>query len=385
MQARTSARAAALAVAIALIAAVPAGAATELMRGRLTDAGAGTGPGKVRVYAWPHHRKALSLPLVGQAETGPDGSFTVTASDDAQLQRLARQRNGWIDFIAVGDTSRHQGQKVFTAYVGRQGGHLRSVTPSGMTASAGTARIATADRTPTLAVNARQPLPSLATASAAGIDTSRCRADYQTQPVQKSRALTAVGELNNAYNDGTRGKFTYAQERTADTNIGVAISYDGGETFSIDSENHIADVGSVTFPRAERRYSRRLRTLFEYTREAARTDTCAPWTVRIRATSWIGGDDESIKQRGTLDRCDASRLQGHTPGTQFRRDSRAATRWTKGVEAFGVNISTQTGFSKNAVLDYAFGGRNGKPHYVCGSDGAQSPYESGRVFSGATH
>src|SRR3954451_9265590 len=101
------------AVASALIAAAPASAATELTTGRLTDAhGRGT-TGEVRVYAWPHHTKAMDLPLLGVAQAAADGTFTVVATDDAQLERLAAQRDGFLDMTAVADTPGYQGERTW--------------------------------------------------------------------------------------------------------------------------------------------------------------------------------------------------------------------------------------------------------------------------------
>jgi hypothetical protein len=45
-------------------------------------------------------------------------------------------------------------------------------------------------------------------------------------------------------------------------------------------------------------------------------------------------------------------------------------------------LTTQSGFNKHVQLDYAFEGRPGKTHYICGPDGTQSAMEAGRVFSG---
>src|SRR3954468_1091264 len=83
-----------LAIACSLIAAASASAATQLTSGRLTDAqGRGT-VGEVRVYAWPHHTKAMDLPLLGVAHAAADGTFTVVAIDDRRLQRLPPPRGG---------------------------------------------------------------------------------------------------------------------------------------------------------------------------------------------------------------------------------------------------------------------------------------------------
>jgi hypothetical protein len=63
-------------------------------------------------------------------------------------------------------------------------------------------------------------------------------------------------------------------------------------------------------------------------------------------------------------------------------ESNRAVRWTVGVEAFGVALTSQSGFSKNVKLSYRFGGSGRKVHRVCGTDGKQAIWQSGRAFSG---
>ena len=87
-----------------LVSSAAAEAQPALVSGQLTDAGGRPTAGAVRVYAWPNHDRAATLPLVGQAQTDASGRFTVYGASDAQLVELALQREGWLDFIAVGDT-----------------------------------------------------------------------------------------------------------------------------------------------------------------------------------------------------------------------------------------------------------------------------------------
>jgi hypothetical protein len=164
-----------------------------------------------------------------------------------------------------------------------------------------------------------------------------------------TRELAVVGELNNAYNDGTRGKFTYSRNKTADTHFGIALSSDSGDSWNITGEKHIDDRGSVTFPRATRRYARRLKSLFEFTKYQVRNSTCAEWDIEVRATAWIDGSNSETRQKGTLDRCDPNRLEGFEGGAEFHRFRSEAVRWTKGVQAFGVYLTTRSGFSENVT------------------------------------
>ena len=137
------------------------------------------------------------------------------------------------------------------------------------------------------------------------------------------------------------------------------------------------------FPPANRRYARKLRTLFEFSHQAARNNTCAVWDHYVRAESWIGGTNSDLRQPGALHRCDPRAVRGYEGSARFHRKRNEAVRWTRGVDVFGVHLTAQSGFSENVRLDYTFGGPVRKQHFLCGPDGRTGPYEAGRVFSGA--
>jgi hypothetical protein len=58
-------------------------------------------------------------------------------------------------------------------------------------------------------------------------------------------------------------------------------------------------------------------------------------------------------------------------------------RWNRGATAFGAGITARSGFDQKVAISHAFGGKQGKQHYLCGPDGRQSPARAGRIFSGA--
>jgi hypothetical protein len=211
-----------------------------------------------------------------------------------------------------------------------------------------------------------------------------CKTGYWVKKPVNTPQWAVVGELNNAYNDGTAATFTYARDHTADTDFSVAVSSDGGETFELHGQTHIGDYGKVVWPTFRRRFARKMRSKFQFTLEAARADTCAVWSEKIHATAWLSGTDFTIKQAGTLDKCDSSWVGGSAgAGSEWERDHNDAVRWTRGVSAFGVELTSQSGFSTHVVTHYVFGGPENKMHYVCGPNGRQSPFLSGRIFSGA--
>jgi hypothetical protein len=370
----------AFALAVAVTFAAPAGAhAAVLTTGVLTNASGAPSSGEVRVYAFGLPRggeKEHSMPLLGTATAGSDGAFTVIAADDAQLSALALARGGWLDLAAVGDTPGSRAQWGFTVFVDRPARSARVSSADSVLDSGGVARAATATtRVPQIRLQAKRPVPFALVSQFGDCDTKMV-----TRKPVSVRKLALVGELNNAYNDGTRAKFSYARQNSAETSFGIAQTYEGG-TVTISGENTITNKGTIGFPRALKRYSRKLRSKFEFTKYEVKASECAVWETEIRATSWIGGTDSTIKQDG-LDKCDPAKLGSFEGGASFTRDRNKATRYTRAVEAFGVNLTSTSGFSKNITLDYAFGGPPAKHHYICGADGQQSPMEAGRVLSG---
>src|SRR4051812_8840528 len=87
--------------------------------------------------------------------------------------------------------------------------------------------------------------------------------------------------------------------------------------------------------------------------------------------AWPWGD--TIKEKGTLDRCDPGYVGGNDSGAQFTRSTNSAVRWNNGVSVFGVTLTAQRGFSKNVTIDCKFRGPTRKKHYVCGQTAAGPP------------
>ena len=108
--------------------AAPAHGAAVLTTGQLTGAGRAAVSGEVRVYAWPRRRRRWSFRCCGSATAAADGRFSVAASDDRALLRLARPRGGWLDFTAVADAAGRQGRDLHRLRERRRG-RVRVVTP----------------------------------------------------------------------------------------------------------------------------------------------------------------------------------------------------------------------------------------------------------------
>ena len=368
-----------LATAATLACAGNAGASTVLTTGTLTGPTGAPSRGEVQVYAWPDADRRMDLPLLGSAKAGRDGTFSVMADDEQQLLELAGKRGGWLDFTAVASVPGREGDWTFSGYVANEGGRPR-VIRADVADAAGDRTLAQASalpRPPEIDLRAGRVRPVVATA-ARGCENKR-----QVTDPEYSRAWTVVGEVNNAYNDGTWARFRYGRAQGADTEFGVAANY-GGSTWTIGGTNSVSDEGFATFPTVRKRYSRRMRTLFEFKKQSARNNTCAVWDTYIKAVTWHGGDNDDVRVRDGLDRCDRSLTATWSGGAKFKRSRNEAVRYDYGVEVFGVGLTAKSGFSQDVTVEYGFKGAKTKKHYLCGPDGRQSPFTAGRITSGGT-
>ena len=334
--------------------------------------------GEVRVYADLETKGRTVSPLVGKAAVGPDGTFSVRAAHPRRLAGLAAGQNGWVDLATVAETATHTGQWITTVRVRRTpgGGVVVQGAREGFTAVPTARAAAAATRPGAITVRADQ-------LKVRTFQTGRCQNRRERLKTQTRRALVVVGELNNAYSDGTRARFDYAREGHAETAVGIAHSADGGNSFSIGGQKTVTNEGTIGFAPFTTRRQRRMRTQFEFTRRGARNNTCAKFDIEVKATSWIGGANTKMRQHGALGKCDSRQLEGYPAGTLFQTRRATAARYTKGVSVFGVSLTSTSGFSENVKVSHRFGGRGGRRHWLCGPDGKQSPFEASRVFSGA--
>ncbi len=373
----------ALLVALMVLLLLPAtgSAAALIATGTLTDMSGAPAGGQIRAYGWvfPERGQILEMPLLGTATADADGRFSVRSNNDERLRLLAGLRRGFVDVLVVGDTGTYNGSWGFTGFVDSANGiaHVSAAEATIEARAAGAVASTAAARTPEITVRARSRTAFTRAAQFAGCDSIR-----RIRARGSMRKMTVIGEINNAYNDGTQGIFEYSRRNTAETTIGAATQLENG-SWSISAEYTVTNKGSIRFPPFERRISRKLRSLFEYTRYEVQSSSCAAWgEPYIRATSWIGDYDYSIKQDG-IDKCDARFLEGAGGGGRWERTTGAAVRFTRAVEAFGVNLTARSGFSDNVSLAYRWGGAEAKKHYICGADGKASAFTTGRVFSGS--
>lgn len=364
------------------LAGAPVADATTLTSGVLTDKNGHPSAGTVTVF--PSLAKTGKWPMLGSATAGADGRFSVEVADPSVLSKYTRgsgrQRVGdYTAWATLADGS--TGTWTFSGIVDGRGPGTSVIAPDALS-TAGAASAASGVSAPFIRVPADEP-PARGRASASAWPVPKDCPLVSTEVLGDDDAWTIVGELNNAYNDGTQATFTYGTAQETSSYIGVATKLAGGE-FSIDGETYIRDKGSVADSQA-RRYARKIRSGFHYKRlKQVGYGFCTGRTYyTVMATSFLGGK-QTRKQRGTLDKCVRDDPVGrlYESGGQFHREVNSAVRWSGGVNVFGVGLTTRSGFDRDVQLDYAFRGPPDKAHYICGPDGRQSPMIAGRVFSG---
>lgn len=365
----------------------PAGAV--LIAGVVRDEHGAPVAGPVSVSVMPRDvETGDTYPVVAQGVADASGQFQATVTDAATLSAIANRQHGWVETITASDNAASASPGVRSIRVWEDDAGRMQITPQAVARRAATEGGAVPAVTPTLDLTVAAPI---AGGTARG-GTRACNVTplWKVKSTEMASNWATVGELNNAYNDGTKATFSYGRGGDRSTSFGIAVSVSYGSaagSYSVTDEATISHSARVTFPEFNRRLARKMRTQFRYKRTIEER-VCPNTGVKdvrktVRATGWWGGTDTSVKQPEGLDKCDPRAVFGWEGGTKFMRDRNAAVRYTYGTEAFGVALSTQSGFSRNVTTEYAFGGRKAKKHYLCGPDGKTPATTAGRIFSGA--
>ncbi|MFT4034395.1 MAG: hypothetical protein QM679_02340 [Patulibacter sp.] len=373
----------------AITLAAPAAASEPLFTGTLTDKAGNPISGPMFVTAMPDNmRKYRATFTVGTAEADANGHYEVTVTDAARIKQLAAEQEGVVDFAIASQLPGVEGSGFVSRRVVRDGDDLRLVDSS---LDAAAARRASAGP-PVVDFQANDR--RVATRMGGALTLAEPLASRQQvamcmktgiESVKSISKWTIIGELNNAYNDGTVATFTYGRSHHAETTIGVAqATADGG--WEISATKEMTNSGEIGFPPAKRRWARKLQTGFEYTKTTEKIWCGFSGYERttIRPTNWDGGARDVIKQAKALDRCDRA-VKSYPPNARARTAKQSAIRWNGAVNAFGASLTAQSGFSDNVIIEYHFGGRGNKQHRVCGEDGKQPIWEAGRIYSGTRH
>lgn len=368
----------------------PAGAV--LIAGVVRDEHGAPVAGPVSVSVMPRDvETGDTYPVVAQGVADASGQFQATVTDAATLSAIADRQEGWVETVTTSDNAASVSSGVRSVRVWDDGGRLR-VTPQSVARRAAENDVTPAPVTPMVDLKVAPPI------AGGTVRTGKAPACHVT-PLFKivdedvSTGWGVVGELNNAYNDGTSATFFYGRAGELTTSVGIAVALSKGKasgSFSIDDMATITKSASVEFPAFKRRLARKLRTGFRYKRTIeerscpGRPETLERRTT-VRAIAWNGGSNIDVKQPAALDQCNARVLknESYAGGTTFTRDRNEAATYIIGGEAFGVALRMQSGYSKNVVSKFSFGGRASKKHYLCGADGVSSATRSGRIFSGA--
>ena len=161
----------------------------------------------MRVYAWPDADRRMDLPLLGSDRRAGRHVQRRGRATSSSCSRSRAQRGGLAGLHRRGErprAARATGRSPATSPT-RAGGPR---DPPDVADAAGDRTLAQASalpRPPEIDLRAGRVPPVVATA-ARGCENKR-----QVTDPQYSRAWTVVGELNNAYNDGTWARFRYGR------------------------------------------------------------------------------------------------------------------------------------------------------------------------------
>lgn len=363
-----------------------AGGGQVLLAGKVADKAGLPIAGPVSVSLMPRDIKTgESYPIVATGLAGADGRFVARVTDPKMLAKVAKKQNGWIETVTSADNAVSASSGLRSLQIKTSGDKLQIASRASVLA-ARSQGVLTPAATPTVDLAVVPPRVS-ADGGRRAKETRACPVTplWKTIKSERQTKWTVIGELNNAHNDGTVAKFEYGRNGNTETTFGIATALNGASA-SISETNQVEDNARLQFPEFKRRLSRKMRTGFEYLKTTEKRECEATGVsdtrTTIRAVAWKSGTDTNVKQKGGLNRCRRD-LPTYARGTSFTRDRNRAVRWDSGVDAFGVYLTTQSGFSQNVVVSYEFGKSKTYKYYLCGSDGGSSANRSGRITAGA--
>ena len=169
--------------------------------------------------------------------------------------------------------------------------------------------------------------------------------------------IVTVGE---AYvSNGTTVDFGY----TTGSNSSLGVAFDGGGGFKADGTSSVSSTSSVDFAPYSGTGGVQFRTQFVYKKFRAQC-TGSEATYTVRATSYAGGTyPKPIAASSTPS---ASKCVVQKAKSVFTTNTSSATTFSAGVgisSDIGINLSSHTGYSKNAQLKFSFS----KDSHLCGT------------------
>jgi hypothetical protein len=332
---------------LALVLPAATHAAGPAVAGKLVDEhGAPVAGGTVTVYPALDVEGETVIEPIGSAVTDRLGRFAVSAVPSPELAEEAAANGGWANLELVATNGRRVTYRAFTTRLD-------------------------ASKTVAVSLTGSASAPMQARAAARGVPCP-----YFKRVVAETNRYTTVGELHTGRNSS--GWFRYG--RSADSDIGVGLSYDGVR-WSVSGEAHVGnDLTAWVQIRRGSSWAHKVRSSFHYKKYRHATCFRRWWTVK--ATRWnsglLVGDDQSYWDN----RCgqDYRRYAvGYAPGTSFHRDRNELRRYSFAVAVFGARLSAQSGASTFVQSHWNFGSRYSR-YWLCGDNAM--PTQADRVFAG---
>jgi hypothetical protein len=321
------------------------------------------------VGAW--FADANGLVMVASAAAGADGSFSLRAASTGAMRRAAGRNDGWLNLIVAGGSADRQGSVAITrrlqdgAWIGRHGSLQVDITADAALTPAQRGEVGR--------------FASAVSGSAAGTAVQSltylsCYPDRE----ETWRGYTVIGEVHT-WTDHTA---TWSYGKTADSDIGVGISYNG-TAWQQSGTFHVGTSSSSTVAKAAGSlYGRLLLSRFEY-RKLHWTGYCPFLPVyTITPVRWLSGLVEGADVRQYDGYCGsyyAANAAEFGPNTRWSRNRSDYATFGGAVTAFGlVKLTAQSGLSTDVQVTHTFG--SGKSHRLCGNDG--DILHAHRVFAG---
>jgi hypothetical protein len=350
----------------ARVMAVPGGApvASGVLRNAGGDPMAGT------VALWYQDPDRGELVLAASTNVGPDGRYQLR-TNAGSLRRLAAQNGGWLNLLVAGGSEATQGSVAITrrlaggAWSGPNGELAKDIVAA--------EPLTAAERPAARAFAASAAEPSTAVVRARSIGT--CWSDL----IATWSGYTIIGELHT-WTDETA---TWTYGRTADSDIGVGISYDG-KAWKQTGSFHVGSTNASSVTKsAGSRYGRLLASKFQFKKYQLIGYCPFLPNYEITPTRWLSGLVEGAYVRNYDGYC-GSYYKAHATefgrNTSWTRDDKAYATFSAAVTAFGVvSLTARSGLSTNVKMTHTFGSAYA-PHRLCGND--NDILRAHRVFAG---
>jgi len=340
-----------------------------LVTGTLQDS---TGAGlSGTVSAWFEDGVRGELVMVAAATAAPDGTFELHATSLGAMRRAAAQNDGWLNLMVAGGSSERQGSVAVT----------RRLHDGAWTGPHGSLHVTVMADAPVTGPEQRVIERFAASAgSRAAAGAAQALSLYGCFPDREEtwKGYTVIGEVHT-WTDHT-ARWSYG--KTADSDIGVGISYDGSAWRQSGSFHIGTSSSSTVTKKAGSRYGRLLLSRFEY-RKLHWTGYC-PFlpAYTIAPARWLSGLVEGRNVRQYDGYCGsyyAANAAEFGPNTQWSRDRSDYATFHGAVSAFGVvSLTAQSGLSTDVRMTHTFG--SGRFHRLCGNDG--DILHASRVFAG---